>query len=193
MQNTERGQESMNERIEITKEMLGKARDYVPLDEKETWVSRIAEKCFSRLQITHGDEPLPPMYMVNVGLKNRYMMAALAKMYFGVRYAQDMDDPDKMSVEGYDLWAGSHVLGQIDRWKHDAELRDKCYDLLADYKDLDKMLATQINGLLNVQNDSVVRQAQYTAAQMKDLPNLLKQLKEIQEGREHGDEQTPAE
>lgn len=180
MQHTERGKTSMSEKIEITKETILEARDYVPLTEKEDWVADVAPKCFNKLAITADGEPVPPMYMVSTGLKCRYLMAALAGMYFGAEYQGDEKDPTMMSEAEYDRWASSHVLNQLERMKRESDVRDKCFDLLTDYKDLEKRLSSQINSLLTVQNDSVIRQTQYTTAQMKELPLILAQLKELQ-------------
>lgn len=176
----------MNAKIVITKELLEEAREYVPLAEKEAWVAENAPRCFDRLAITADDEPVPPMYMINTARKSRYLMAALIGLYFGKADWSDSDIDDQwlIPVELYDLWAGSHVFNQLERWKRDNELKYKAYDLLYDYKDLEKRFSTQISGLLNVQNDTVIRQAEYTRTQMKDLPLLLEQLKELQEKKD---------
>ena len=168
------------EKITLTREMIEAAADYVPLAEKEAWIENIAPKCFDRLAITADGETMPPMYMINEGLQSRYVMAALVKMYFKQTYNADVSDAELMTFEEYDKWAGSHILGQIDRWKHDRELRDKCFDLLDDYYDLKKRLRSQINGRLAAMNDSVVRQSQYMTEQMKELPQVIEQLKELQ-------------
>lgn len=172
------------ERIEVTKEMLLGARDYLSLGIKEAWVRENAEKCFDRLAITADDEPMPPMYAVNGALKSRYLMAAFVAFYLRQDYEALKDDTALMSEEEYDRWAGSHVFNQIERWKRDSDLRDKCYDLLYDYRDLEKRFTAQIVGLLTVQNDSVIRQNELTASQMKELPAVLEQLKELQKARE---------
>ena len=171
-------------KIIITAQDIEKANNYVPLDKKEEWVSINASKCFDKLAITADGEDMPPMYMVNVGLKNRYLMAALAKMYLNKQYNSDVRDAALMSVEDYDTWAGSHIFCQIDRLKAVKEARDRCYELLYDYHELEKMLSAQIHGLLEVQNDYVMRQGEYTSTQLKDLPQLMEQLKALQQARE---------
>lgn len=177
----------MSGKIEITKGMMEAARDYVPLTEKEAWVAENAPKCFDKLQITADDDPMPPMYMVNTGLKSRYLMAALARLYLRAAPLGAAEDEQCMSVEEYDAWAGSHVMNQLERWKRDETFRAKTYDLLFDYKDLEKRFSTQLSGLLAVQNDSVIRQAQQSAAMLKDLPAVLEQLKAMQEEKQNGE------
>ena len=175
----------MSGKIEITKELMTGARDYIPLTEKEAWVAENAPKCFDQLAITADDEQMPPMFMVNTGLKSRYLMAALVRLYFraGLTDANEADEW-LMSAEEYDDWAGSHVFNQLERWKRDSELKFKAYDLLYDYKDLEKRFSAQISSLLAVQNDPVIRQAQETAANIKDLPVVLEQLKALQEDKD---------
>lgn len=182
----------MSKKIEITKDMMLAARDYIPNAEKEAFVAECATKCFDKLAITGTDgEPAPDMYMVNSGLKARHLMGALIGLYFGqADWGLQVSEDDQWLIpeELYDLWAGSHALNQIERWKRDAELRDKCYDMLADYKDLEKRLSAQINGLLTVMNDPVLRQNEYMAAQVKQMPELLKQINELQgKVEDHGD------
>ena len=181
----------MTDKIEIKKEMILAACDYIPVAEKEAWVGERADKCFDRLAITANGEQMPPMYSVNVSLRNRYLMAAFAKRYLKQEIETEDGTPDLMTETEYDRWAGSHVFGQIDRLKRDAEVRDKCYDLMADYKELSKWLATQINSMLTVQNDPVVRQAEFGLAQVEEaLPELLmqfQQFQKLQEGRANGE------
>ncbi len=171
------------DKIVITKEMLLAARDYVEQGVKEAWCKDNAGKVFDRLAITADDEPVPPMYMLNAGLKARYLMAAFAAFYLKQDYEALESDNALMSVEEYDRWAGSHALNQIERWKQDRELRDKCFDLLSDYKDLEKQFSVQINGMLAAMNDTVIRQSEYMATQMKELPSILEQLKDLQQGK----------
>jgi hypothetical protein len=109
-----------------------------------------------------------------------------------LKQEKDADERDAalMSDACFDRWAGSHVFNQLERLKRDAELRDKVFDLLADYKDLEKRFSAQLAGLLTVQNDSVVRQSQYTAAQMKALPGLLEELKKLSDRKGEADGKT---
>lgn len=177
----------MSERIELTGDIMQKARDYVPLAEKEAWVAENAPRCFDKLAITSDGEPVPPMYMVNAGLKSRYLMGALVKLYFeATPFTPETDW--LMTEADYDRWAGSHIMNQLERMKHDTTYRYKAYDLTADFKDLEKRFSTQITGLLTVQNDSVIRQNELSAAQFKELPDILKQLKELQGETQHAAE-----
>ena len=178
----------MEGKILLTADMMEKARDYIPIAEKEAWAAENAPKCFDKLAITSDNDPMPPMYMVNTDLKSRYLMAALVKLYFGLDYDSDKSDEALISQTDYDCWARSHIFNQIERMKHDTTWRFKAYDLLFDYKDLEKRFSTQISGLLGVQNDAVLRQTQQSAAMIKELPAVLEQLKALQEGKQNAEQ-----
>lgn len=174
----------MSGKIEITKEFLAGARDYIPIAHKEAWVAENAPKCFDKLAITADGESVPPMYMINTGLKSRYLMGALAVLYFDVaEIGAEKGNEWLMSEDEYDRWAGSHIFNQLERWKRDNELKSKAYDIVADYKDLEKRFSTQISSLLAVQNDIVIRQNEMTAAGIRQLPAVLEQLQALQEAK----------
>ena len=190
----------MDEKITLTSEMMERARDYVPLAEKEAWCAENAPRVFDKLAITADGETMPPMYMVNAGLKSRYLMGALTKLYFGVETTQsfavtapvkdaegDGKDEWLMSEADYDRWAGSHVFNQLERMKRDAWHKIKAFDLLADYRDLEKRFSTQISGLLAVQNDPVIRQNELSTAVVKELPQIMQALRELQVVKQGGD------
>lgn len=176
----------MENKITITEDMIAQACDYIPNADKQAWVIENAAKCFDKLEITADGEAVPPMYMVNEGLKRRYLMAAFAEKHLHQHYEPDEKDAALMSEAEYDRWAGSHVFGQMQRMKHIVSARDKCFDILEDWRDLTERFQAQLNGLLAVQNDAVMRQGEYTASQMKELPEVLKQLREYQEARTDG-------
>ena len=168
----------------LTKEMIQKAEDYTTNAFKEAWCGETAPKCFNRLAITADGEPMPPMYMVNEGLKKRYLMTVFVGAYLREEYEMDKSDEALMSEADYDRWAGSHVFCQLERLKKDKDICDKCYDILYDYRELEKRLSTQISGLLNAQNDFVQRQSQLMTAQLKELPQVREQLEELIKRRE---------
>ena len=158
------------EKFILTEQMLKEARDYIPSAEKVGWVTKAAEQCIDRIEITDGDGgKLPDMYMANQDRKERLLMGALCGLYLGIE-----DDYDRM--------AGSHIFNQIQRMKS-GTLRDKCFDLISDYLNLERRLTAQINALLTVQNDIVVRNQLATSEVMKELPGILDQLKTITDAR----------
>lgn len=166
-------------RFSLTGEMLLKAKTYLPLSEKAKFVQRNAERCFDRLSVAIGDkgEELPPMFMENPALKQRYLMGALVKGYLGLDFQGEDADSELMTEEEYDRYAGSHLLNQIKRMKAASpDLRDRAFDLLADFSDLEKRMGARMHGLLNVQNDAVYRQQIVTQTALAQLPELTREL-----------------
>ncbi len=165
----------------ITEEDIRLATDYIANAVKEQWVSETAPKCLDKYNIEVDGEALPPMYAVNSGKKARFLMLAFCVAYLHKEVKSDEKDGDLMDEEEYDLWAGNHIFCQINRLKSNLAVKDKCFDILSDYADLEKRLSTQINALLAVQNDSVMRQAQYNKSAMKELPEVIGELQKLQE------------
>lgn len=177
----------MGEAFTLTRDMMLSARTYLPLTEKMTFVSENAPKCFDRLQISAGDEAMPPMYMENTALKSRYLMFALLTKYLHLLVNVEIENKkpsELLTEEDYDYYAGGHVFSQIERFKSDATLRDRCFDLLGDYRDLERRMNAQIAGLLAVQNDPVMRQSMLMRADMMALPGLMDELKKLGEQKD---------
>lgn len=181
MENIERKPE-----IEITRQMVIDARSYVPLKEKNKWLEATFDGPIDTIHISDANGPLPDMYSLNTDKKNRYLMGAFALLYFETPYKHDGEDFYLMSEEDYDKWAGSHVINQLKRFMRDAELRDKVYDILYDFQELEKRFAASINSNLTVRNDAVVRQSQYSATMMAELPKVVESLKQLQNNRNFG-------
>lgn len=180
---------SIKERKPITmKEVFAKANDYVPLMEKAAIVSHCAERCIDRVVVDTGERfrgDVPPMYRENGQRKRRYLMGILARAYLRLDFDGCEEDKWLMSADDYDLVGGMQLVNQIDRMKKQSDaLRDKAYDLLADYRDLEKMLNTEINANLAVMNDVVARMAMSSAAAM--TPESMKELVELAEQVQKG-------
>lgn len=175
---------SIKERKPITmKEAFAKAHTYVPLMEKAAIVSHCAERCIDRVVVNTGEKfrgDVPPMYRENGQRKRRYLMGILARAYLRMDFDDCEEDEWLLSADDYDLVRGAQLINQIDRMKKQSDaLRDKAYDLLADYRDLEKMLNTEINANLAVMNDVVARMAMSAAAAM--TPESMKELVEMAE------------
>lgn len=150
------------EYITITEDVIKAARDYVPMAEKKAFVDEVVAQCISVVSVTAtiGDEDntLPPMFKEDSFTKARYMMGAFVKMYLGVEFEPVEDTVYLMAQDDYDRWAGGHVFNQIERLKRtDPETKAKCFDLMQDFKALEKLLNAEIYAFLNIQNDFLVR------------------------------------
>ena len=173
--------------MESIEKIMQEAEAYVLISKKAEFVHYCAERCFDKLNITaaSGNDTLsamPPMWKENPELKARYMMGGLLKLYLKQEAQTDENDEWLLTEQEYDRWAAAHILNQIERMKSNASLRDKCFDLLQDYKTLEKMLNTEVYGLIRVMNDSVSRiiaqiQASTTPESMKNAMTQLEQSK----------------
>lgn len=168
------------EKIIITEEAFAGMRDYVPLREKLRFLDEAADGCFDRmeLKIAVGADslPMPPLYKENAGLKARMLMGAFVRLYVGAEFEADERCPWLMSEAEYDRWAGSHVMNQIRRFKKkDGALRDKAYDLLADWAELEQRFGYEVRAMLEVMNEPVSRMMM--AAQQQTTPEVLQNLK----------------
>ena len=181
----------------ITEKIVQEANTYVPLMDKVTFVKYAAERCFDRLNVSMKDDvldlPMAPMYKENVHLKSRYLMGALLVLYLRQEYEPVEGDMWLMAADDYDRWAGGHIFNQLERMKASGpELRDKVFELLADYRDLEKRLSAEIRSLLQVMNDPVVRimgtmQAQTTPTAFRkgqeELEKLMEELEKFQQAK----------
>ena len=92
-----------------------------------------------------------------------------------------------MSADDYDRIGGIMLLNRIDRKKREGDvLRDKAFDLLADFRDLEKMLNTEIYANLAVMNDVVARMnmAMQSAVTPENLQELTAMADELEKTAE---------
>lgn len=162
----------------LTREVLMAARSYVPIQEKMTFLE-YAPGCYDKLSIKNGNDSMPPMWKENEGLRARYLMYAMMHKYLGVEVEVESDG--LLTPEEYDRFAASHIIMQLERFKRDKEesVRNKAYDLLADFFELQKMFSTEIRSMLDVQNDMVVRQQLLNKMVVQELSAILPQLQEL--------------
>lgn len=168
--------------FEITKEIVLSARDYLPLAEKEKIAEEIAGACLLRfgVSVKVGNVPvdLPDWNGTNNGKKARYLLGVLYKRYLGVEFVPVEGTEYLMSADDYDRAAATHPKNALERLKADKDAKNKCFDLLADYKELCDMCKAVMADMLAAQNDPVLR---YLAANaMAITPDALSQLTEAE-------------
>lgn len=172
------------------KEIFRGARSVLPLMQKAEIVSHCAERCIDRVVVNTGERfrgDVPPMYRENGQRKRRYLMGILARAYLRLDFDGCEDDPWLMSADDYDKMGGMTLLNRIDRMKKEGDvLRDKAFDLLADFRDLEKMLNTEIYANLAVMNDVVARMnmAMQSAVTPEKLQELTAMADELQKTAE---------
>lgn len=166
------------------------ARTYIPLMKKAEIVSHCAERCIDRVVVNTGEKfrgDTPPMYRENGQRKRRYLMGILAKAYLRLSFGAAEDDEWLMSADDYDRMGVIHVMNRIERMKAAKGMeREKAYDLIGDFRDLEKMLNTEICADLAVMNDVVARMAMSTASavtpeNLTELVQMADALKSVPE------------
>lgn len=143
--------------FELTKEAMAKAKTYMPLREKETLAKQIAELSLDnidtkKLGVANELVALPQLKEENLARKSCLLLNTLLGFYFDIEL-----DAEKDGAELYDEYAGGHLLNQIERFKTDAELKFKAFDILSDYKEFKKMVDIEIYNLKTVHNDGLTR------------------------------------
>lgn len=185
------------ERITITEETINESVSYALCEVKEKFVEDVYMKCLNRVDVSlddSGNAPMPYMYMENTFLKSRYLMTALAKFYLRMDVETEDGDMWLMTKNEYDRFGASHVIGQLNRFRNNnPDLKDKVFDLLRDYSDLERRLSNAIRGGLTVMNDPTNRifqkitmdvSEEALASQKEQLEDLKKQFAELQSDKE---------
>lgn len=161
------------------------AVSYVSLAEKERFVGDCAMRCFDKMEIgTEDGQPLPPYYKENAVSKAKYMLCGLLRLYLGIEDIRTAgEDPWMPADEECDAYFASFPMSQLERIKkttQDKELRDMIYDMLSDYRALEKLLNAECYGLLPAMNDTVSRFQMMMSAQTtpEAMEALLKATEE---------------
>lgn len=191
-------------KIVITEDMVRKASSYLPLTDKVRFVEACAGECVTKVPIKLTEpfeEALPDMYIEDSFKKSRCLMGAFVKHYLGTSVSPD-NGTWFLENSVYDEWAGSHVFNQLERMKKNADLKDGIFDLLSDYRELEKKLNAAVYGMLNVMNDPVSRFLEKMAlenskealdARMQELQKVSEELEKISRERKERDRDTGGE
>lgn len=162
----------METRFEITEQIMEKASTYMPLMLKEAVAASYAYACVRETQniwdfakVLNGDadqfDPteqdlygLPPTYCENTQMKSRVLMGVLLTSYLHVK---DSSDDILCSIDEYDGWAGAHIMNQLERFKTNPKFKSKVFDIMSDYKDLERRLNAAIYAVCKDINDPCSR------------------------------------
>lgn len=183
------------ERLNLAEETVLNANSYAPISIKEEFVEHCVARCLQKITVNLSEDgtAMPNMYEEDTFLRSRYMMAAFVRIYLGLPTEVQEEDEWLMSVPEYDKWAGSHILNQLERMKGKADLRDKVFDMLRDYRDLEKRLSTAIYSKLNAMNDPANRiflkiqmdtSEEALANQKKELEDMMSEFQKLKEEHE---------
>lgn len=155
-----------------------KVNTYVSLLAKTEWVSIVSDACLDRADLSYMDEALPSMYMENMDRKSRFLLGFFLRLYLNWNWEHEQDETDAdewlVPYDVYDKWMRGHIFAQIEKFKSDKDVKDICFNLLAEYKDVERRLNNEIYGKLQVKNDPVTRQIMQQ--QMSVTPEAIERL-----------------
>jgi hypothetical protein len=124
-------------------------------------------------------------------MKSLFGMMVLLSYYLHLIPA-DENGEVSLTAQEFDEWGEASVMNQLERMKSskNAEIKNKIYDILDDYRDFYRMLGVEISSLIANKNDFLVRLLQYFTAEitpdalkglMSGLSNAANELKEYAE------------
>lgn len=181
----------MENEFRITDATMAQADTYIPLTMKEMIANDMARACVKRTDLIHplgdkaeysGEYGVSPVYCESPSSKARVMMTVMMVMYLHI---WGEDTPYLCEVSAYDQWAGAHVLNQLERFKAGPH-REKAFDILADYREMEKCLNSAIYAVLRELNDPVKRfmEALGTMASAEGIQSAIETIKEAEAGME---------
>lgn len=167
-------------------DLASKVNTYIELAAKTEWVSLVSDKCMDKVELSFMDEAMPTMYMENADRKSRFLLGFFLRLYLNWNWEhedkEDQSDEWLVPYDVYDKWMRGHIFAQIEKFKSDKDVKDICFNLLAEYKDVERRLNNEIYGKLQIKNDPVARQIMQQ--QMSMTPEAIEQLfdglKEVQ-------------
>ena len=175
--------ESLKNSFEITRDIVLGAEQYVPLEDKMAFAVHVAEQCcdVARTKIGFGDDAelmVPDVRVENSALRQRYLMGALYKIYLNVPFTPVENTEWLMAQDDYNRAASQFPMNQLERLKSDAAVRDKVFNILRDFKELERMVNAEIQNTLTIGNDMVARLI--AALSMSVTPQALQNLSEAE-------------
>ena len=163
----------------ITEDVIRNATSYLPIDKKSAMARTFAEDCIAKVEISvskdEGDDALPPRYQENPRMKSLFGMMVLLSDYLHLIPA-DENGEVSLTAQEFDEWGEASVMNQLDRMKSskNAEIKNKIYDILDDYREFYRMLGVEISSIIANKKDFIIRFLQYFTAEI--TPDVLKGL-----------------
>ena len=145
--------------FEITND-VSRWKTYLPLAEKQEIAREIAECCILQYKTAvemNGEVMYEPVVCAeDVAARWRCMMGVLLYC-LGIDFEPVQGHKWLMAQDDYDRAAEKHPLNVLERMKASAAARDKVFDLLRDYKELDRLVSAEISARLAALNDLLPR------------------------------------
>lgn len=162
----------------IDEESIKQVTTYIPLAAKTEWVRLIADECMDKVMLSFNGESMPLMFMENADKKSRFLLGFFLRLYLNWNWEHEEGESpvDEWLVpyDVYDQWMRGHIFAQIEKLKSNKDVKDICFNLLSEYKDVERRLNNEIYGKLQIKNDPVSRQIMQQQANM--TPEAIEQL-----------------
>ena len=169
----------MGKYFELTDEIMSKAVAFMPINEKAELAKEIAKTCVVVIPTAEQNLEsekflaLPYVKGEDREIKCLCLMQILLNYYLQLGVETPFDEAK------YNFYAGGSILNQIERYKSNFNLKNKAFDLLADYKEFRKFVDVEVNNLIAVNNDTLARFI--ASIQVFSNPeNIKKGLEELQ-------------
>ena len=169
----------MEKHFELTDKIMQNAIAYMPIEDKADYAEEIAKKCVVDIptaeQNVKGEKFLALPYIKGEDreLKSMCLMNILLSYYLKIEVKSPFTE------EEYNFYAGGSILNQIERYKSNFDLKNKAFDLLADYKEFRKSVDNEIANLIAVNNDVLARFM--ASVEIFSIPeNIKKGFEELQ-------------
>ena len=158
--------------VEITREIILKARTYMPIAAKERIAEELADWTVSPVEVEQIEFlPIPPVYKENRALKNIFLMGLLCRYYLQLDFAHEsirlVENGKKVgeqpvdfypTIEAYDELASSAIMNQLERLKKsEKDISNIIFDFLYDFKVLENMVNGEIKDYVAKKNDLLSR------------------------------------
>ena len=157
---------------------------YLPLAKKTEIAEHIGARAMVRYRSTveYGDEVLfdPVLYGEDSAMRARYLLGVLLGLYLGIDFEPVEGEEYLLSEDDYDRAASLHPLNTLERMKSDAKARDAVFDLLRDFKELERMVNAELSANLAARNDLLPRLLGVLTATAS--PAALGRLSEMEQG-----------
>ena len=160
----------MADEFKITEQIMEDAETYIPIATKAYIASEMARACVHPTSMIHpsGEDDEEEFftqsaktYCESTSSKARIMMTILLTIYLKI---WPEETPFLCDLKAYDEWGKAHVLNQLERFKA-GKYREKAFDILSDYREMEKYLNSAIYAVLREKNDTVQRLMAY----MRDM------------------------
>ena len=159
-------------------DLKDKVTTYIELAAKTEWVSLVSDSCMDKVELSYMGETMPIMYMENADRKSRLLLGFFLRLYLNWNWEheenEDAAEQWLVPYDVYDKWMRGHIFAQIEKFKSDKDVKDICFNLLAEYKDVERRLNNEIYGKLQIKNDPVARQIMQQQASV--TPEAIEQL-----------------